>query len=1032
MCLFLLGANAQKTVYVQGVPRQMSAAQAQKVMKADEATSTLDVSKVKYFVGEGSNTSYLILEWKDGKGADKLVWGYKWDDADAATGYDMLSAVAKADPRFYMLVYEGTQYGSALGGFGFDLNGNQQNGVLKSGSETEITPDENGRVLTTQYDFDDYTPIDSTDHWRSGWYSNGYWSYWVASSTTESLGYSGLGASSRKLADGSVDGWVFSPFTGTSPASVNYYFYVPEPVTGVALPDEITLPLSDAGYVPVILGATGLTPTYYSWTVKNEKNANDKTIISGIKSSKSNINGAVTFTGKLGEVYVTNKVTINKKIYTSNTCKVTVVAPEKPLTALSFAEQEVNVLGLKKKYTNTLTLTPSDATYTAVTYTSSNTNVATVSATGEVTTKSGGETEITATSAYDPTVTATYKLTVTVEKPVTEIQLDDIELEVRDIYCPTVTILPEDAEYPKVSYKIEDTSIASFYNANIVGHKVGTTNMTVTADDGMGASKTVKITVKEQDRTPYEGYQDGTFILNEAWFGHENGDMNFLTADNELMYRVYERENAGEAFGATPSSGIVYGGKMYVMSKQDVDGGDLSTNGGGRLVVFDAKTLKKIAGFASIGGGDGRSVVGVNPDKVYLGTTAGIFTFDVKNMALGNLIEGTAGGSSYSGQIGDMLKAGKYVFAAKQSTGTIVIDTETDEVVKTIENSDIQGITQAYDGKVWLGSTSKIERLNPESLEIDSTVTLPSGVSVDCSWGAWRPTPFCASRTKNVLYWNGMSGWNNSPDYYRYEIGTDISDIKPIFTLTGMAGTDETKTQTPYGSVRYDDRTGNMIITTTQYGWGTNYEHNWVHLVDGTTGELKKSIKMKQYYWFPELPIFPDKYAPEFVNVGESVSIDKADAAYTIDLTDKVTDKDNLVYNITTTLEDAGDATVAVATFENGTLKIAPVAEGTTYVKLSAESNGVVTEKEIAVKVTDKTSGISEVAGSQGIYAQGGQLVINGYEGWRFMLYDMGGKLIKQFTATTNHVVAPAAAGNGVYILKGWTADRAVTVKVTL
>lgn len=36
----------------------------------------------------------------------------------------MLKAVAAADPRFYMLVNEGTQYGTAVGGLGYDINGN--------------------------------------------------------------------------------------------------------------------------------------------------------------------------------------------------------------------------------------------------------------------------------------------------------------------------------------------------------------------------------------------------------------------------------------------------------------------------------------------------------------------------------------------------------------------------------------------------------------------------------------------------------------------------------------------------------------------------------------------------------------------------------------------------------------------------------------------------------------------------------------------------------------------------------------------
>ena len=73
-----------------------------------------------------------------------------------------------------------------------------------------------------------------------------------------------------------------------------------------------------------------------------------------------------------------------------------------------------------------------------------------------------------------------------------------------------------------------------------------------------------------------------------------------------------------------------------------------------------------------------------------------------------------------------MVKAGKYVFAIQQSKGTNVIDTETDKLVKCIENSKIQGITQGADGSVWLGSTNTLERLNPETLTIEETLQLPT------------------------------------------------------------------------------------------------------------------------------------------------------------------------------------------------------------------------------------------------------------------------------------------------------------------
>lgn len=472
-------------------------------------------------------------------------------------------------------------------------------------------------------------------------------------------------------------------------------------------------------------------------------------------------------------------------------------------------------------------------------------------------------------------------------------------------------------------------------------------------------------------------YDDGTFILNEAWYGHDSGSMNFMTADGEMVYNVQELENEKLAFGATSCSGIVYGGKLYVMSKQAADPGDTEHESAGRLVVLDAKTLKLIKGFDEIGGGDGRSIVGVNPHKVYLGTSSGIVIFDVDKMEVDNVIQGMGEEGSYRVNVGDMLKAGRYVFTIEQRVGVRVIDPETDNVVETIANDDVQGIAQAADGDVWIASSTTLTRVDPATLEEKETLTLPDGVKIMCQWSAWKSTAFCASRTENVLYWNQGGSWTNGNEFYRYEIGTDISKLKPLFTIEGLPGSEEGKKQEPYGTMRYDDRTGQLVILTTQSGWGENYQYNWIHLVDGTTGELEKTITLEPYYWFQAMPIFPDKYAPEFVDVAKSVELTAGGEAYTIDLDGKVTDKDNLVYNITTSLADAGDAGVAEAELDGTTLTIRPVGEGTTTAVLTAESNGVVTEWPIEISVSSLT-GINGVEAGTGTAVEVARYTLDG------------------------------------------------------
>lgn len=1029
-CLVAIGLQAQQTVWVQGVPRQIPATAK---LQTRSTSVSLDASKIKYYVGEGSKTSVLVIRWNDGKGAENLVWGYKWEDETEGTGEAMLRAIAKTDPRFYMLVYAETQYKAAIGGFGFDLNGNRTI-ALNKGAE-EIKADEEGLIHTSQYDFDDYTAADATDHWCSGWKTNGYWSYYTADNLTEEPGYSGVGAGSRILTDGSLDLWSFASFSGSDEAEINYYFYVPTLETGVYLPDEITLPISDNGVLPVILGCNGEAVGTMLWTIQNSEGTSDNTIIKTIRSTKDAFNGAVTFAGnKTGDAYVyfRTKIGSNADYSQSNRCKISVSAPEKPLTKIAFQQEEIES-GIKQTVENPLAFTPSNASYTAVTYTSSNKEVASVSTAGKITTTATeGETVITATSVYNANVTASFKLTVKCQIPVEKIEVGEngvIEMEFKDIYCPVPVITPSDADYTDVTYQIADPNIASFYQANIIAHQVGETTMTVTAKDGKGATTSVKLIVKERDHTPYTGYQEGTFILNEAWFGHENGSMNFLTEEKDLMYRVYDRENPGEAFGATSCYGTIYAGKFFVTSKQPKDGGD-SNPGGGRLVVMDAKTLKKIAGFDEIGGGDGRSIVGVNPDKVYLGTTAGVVVFDVKNMKVGEVIEGTQGANLYSGQTGDMVKAGKYVFAIQQSKGTNVIDTETDTFVKCIENKAIQGITQGVDGSVWLASTNTLERLNPETLNVEQTLQLPEGAQITCSWGAWKTTPFCASRTKNVLYWSGGSSvMYGGSGYYRYEIGTDINSLKPFFSVAELPGAVEGKFQTTYGTTRYDDRTDELIVMTTQKGAGTDYEHNWIHIVDGTTGTIKNTIKLTQYYWFQSMPIFPDKYAPEINDVASTLSLKADDEAFVIDLTGKIIDKDNLECNITKTLKSVSDEKVAMATLEGNTLTITPKKAGETIITLAVESNGVVTEKEIKVVISTGT-GINDTEAGKTIYCKDNMLTIHGYAGYKFILYNSNGQVIGSYEVNTDRYNAPVSAAQGIYLLKGISEKETVSVKV--
>ncbi len=190
-----------QTIKVQGVPRNIKNGTI--MMSPTDNTCDVDFSKITRWIGEGDKQAALVVKWNDSREERLYVWGYRWTDDADGTGAAMLCNVAKNDPNFIIIVYGDTPYGAAIGGVGYDFDGDGFS-ITKDGKAVE--PEEDGTLRTTSYDFDNYASADEDDLWFSGWY-NGYLSYWVCDKTGEMFGYSGVGASGRKLVDGCVDGW---------------------------------------------------------------------------------------------------------------------------------------------------------------------------------------------------------------------------------------------------------------------------------------------------------------------------------------------------------------------------------------------------------------------------------------------------------------------------------------------------------------------------------------------------------------------------------------------------------------------------------------------------------------------------------------------------------------------------------------------------------------------------------------------------------------------------------------------------------
>jgi uncharacterized protein YjdB len=141
------------------------------------------------------------------------------------------------------------------------------------------------------------------------------------------------------------------------------------------------------------------------------------------------------------------------------------------------------IVGLTKQLK--ATLTPAYPSNTSLSWSSSDTNIATVNATGLVTGVSTGIANITVTT-QDGGKTAQSSIKVTPVIHVTSVLLDStITIGLSTSRNLTATVLPANALNKNVSWASSDTTVARINSSGLVtGLKLGTTTITVTTEDG--------------------------------------------------------------------------------------------------------------------------------------------------------------------------------------------------------------------------------------------------------------------------------------------------------------------------------------------------------------------------------------------------------------------------------------------------------------------------------------------------------------------------------------------------------------------
>lgn len=187
---------------------------------AAEAGLVATFDDIDNWTGTGANRAALVIDWKDGHAP--LAFGYRFDGGP--TGEDMLFAVAAADPNLYLRVSATADptFGHAIYGWGYNRNGGAFGISDDQGDETAIFGSD-GIAFTGVPDSVDSTATsnDPADSYREGWFTTGFWSYWIGNGqpynggTWESPEF---GAASRQLTDGDWDGFSFATtFPATAP-----------------------------------------------------------------------------------------------------------------------------------------------------------------------------------------------------------------------------------------------------------------------------------------------------------------------------------------------------------------------------------------------------------------------------------------------------------------------------------------------------------------------------------------------------------------------------------------------------------------------------------------------------------------------------------------------------------------------------------------------------------------------------------------------------------------------------------------------
>ena len=321
---------------------------------------------------------------------------------------------------------------------------------------------------------------------------------------------------------------------------------VEEPVTSIKM-NKTTLALDNqkTETLKTTITPTNATNKTVTWSSSNEAVATvDK-------------NGKVT-AKKAGIATITAKASNGK----ATSCKVTV---EEPVTSIKLNKTST-VIYMGSSETLKVTINPTNATNKTVTWSSSDTTVATVDRNGKVTPKKEGTTKITVKSSNGKTAVCT----VTVNTKITNIKLDRTVLMLDKDHYNFAELTAKLTPNKKVTieWSSSNTKVATVdKNGKVTGKKYGTTKITATVKNADGTSVkstcNVRVISSAKDSSVGKKYTYGStvYLIDDNWTDEEvesyinNAAMILKKYPNK--YQEGKEINVRYYYGGTPINSFV-------------------------------------------------------------------------------------------------------------------------------------------------------------------------------------------------------------------------------------------------------------------------------------------------------------------------------------------------------------------------------------------------------------------------------------------------------------------------------------------